>query len=346
MANPVHVAKLKEGVSNWNQWRKQNPDEVPDLSGADFDNADLFEGDLEGVIFPVPGSLYGRPVGIQIERLDLSRANLSGASFKGACLVLSIFKDANCHKANFSGSELMAANFSDADLLETDFSQAKLQGACFRSAHLTETIFRFCDLSYASFENAKCYKSDIRHAVLIETNFEKTKITSLKYNRKAIYRGIRVDNCYGNARFKRFAQDEGFVGEIKSSGKTGWILWLLWRGLADCGRTPWLWMFWMLFIIAGFGSIYAGYNIPEWLCWFPDWLKNLLFEIRPEFANVNKSLFTPYFYSLACFTTLGFGDIETTNLCGEVFVCIEVMLGYVMLGGLISIFVSKLARRS
>ena len=35
MANPEHLAKLKQGVDAWNQWRKENPDTKVDLSGAD-----------------------------------------------------------------------------------------------------------------------------------------------------------------------------------------------------------------------------------------------------------------------------------------------------------------------
>ena len=51
MANPEHLAKLKEGVKRWNQWRKQNPKVVqPDLRGADLREADLRGADLRQVI--------------------------------------------------------------------------------------------------------------------------------------------------------------------------------------------------------------------------------------------------------------------------------------------------------
>ena len=54
--------------------------------------------------------------------------------------------------------------------------------------------------------------------------------------------------------------------------------------------------------------------------------------------------FTPYYFSIVTFTTLGFGDVIPLNLAGEVWLAIEVVLGYVMLGGLISIFANKLAK--
>jgi hypothetical protein len=34
LANPEHLAKLREGVESWGQWRKQNSEVLPDLHGA------------------------------------------------------------------------------------------------------------------------------------------------------------------------------------------------------------------------------------------------------------------------------------------------------------------------
>ena len=49
MANDAHLKILKEGVSAWNKWRKENPDMRPELTesnliGADLSGADLFRG--------------------------------------------------------------------------------------------------------------------------------------------------------------------------------------------------------------------------------------------------------------------------------------------------------------
>ena len=57
------------------------------------------------------------------------------------------------------------------------------------------------------------------------------------------------------------------------------------------------------------------------------------------------SLKTMIYYSVVTFTTLGFGDIKPATESAMV-VMLEVILGYVMLGGLISIFANKVARRS
>ena len=46
------------------------------------------------------------------------------------------------------------------------------------------------------------------------------------------------------------------------------------------------------------------------------------------------------------FTTLGFGDVKPVNAWGEFVVLLEVVSGYIGLGGLISILANKVARRA
>jgi hypothetical protein len=36
MANPEHLKILERGVDAWNEWRKEHPEIVPDLSEADL----------------------------------------------------------------------------------------------------------------------------------------------------------------------------------------------------------------------------------------------------------------------------------------------------------------------
>jgi uncharacterized protein YjbI with pentapeptide repeats len=45
MANPEHVAKLKESVAAWNVWREAVPT-IPDLHGADLTWANLSSAHL------------------------------------------------------------------------------------------------------------------------------------------------------------------------------------------------------------------------------------------------------------------------------------------------------------
>ena len=73
-----------------------------------------------------------------------------------------------------------------------------------------------------------------------------------------------------------------------------------------------------------------------------------LIDIAPSIDTQGRdaTAFTPYYFSFVTFTTLGFGDVLPKNLAGELWLTLEVVLGYVMLGGLISIFATKVSRRA
>jgi len=56
MANPEHLAILKQGVEVWNHWRKDNPDIKPNLRNASLKNLNLAsinfsDTDLRGTNF-------------------------------------------------------------------------------------------------------------------------------------------------------------------------------------------------------------------------------------------------------------------------------------------------------
>ncbi len=72
MANPQHLALLKQGVKVWNQWRAKHPEIVsPDLSGASLVKLDLIEADLTGA---------------DVQGADFRGADLFGADFFSARL--------------------------------------------------------------------------------------------------------------------------------------------------------------------------------------------------------------------------------------------------------------------
>jgi hypothetical protein len=41
MADQQHLAVLEQGVTAWNEWRRQHPELSPDLSGADLSGGSL-----------------------------------------------------------------------------------------------------------------------------------------------------------------------------------------------------------------------------------------------------------------------------------------------------------------
>ena len=46
MADEEHLQIIRQGVDVWNEWRHDNPELIPNLSGADLSEADLCEAYL------------------------------------------------------------------------------------------------------------------------------------------------------------------------------------------------------------------------------------------------------------------------------------------------------------
>jgi hypothetical protein len=107
MANPEHLAKLRDGVKAWNEWRNTTNDR-PDLSF----------GDLAG--------------------MDLGGYNLVGADPTHADLLGTDFHIAQLNHATLHGALLAYALFQHTDLTDTDVTDALIGSAIFASVNLSK----------------------------------------------------------------------------------------------------------------------------------------------------------------------------------------------------------------
>jgi uncharacterized protein YjbI with pentapeptide repeats len=139
MANPEHLAILKQGVKVWNEWRKQFPEIRPYL-----DDADLSGVDLSGAYFRHTS----------LGRVFLEHTNLKNADLVGAMLNGSILNHADLSYALLGGAILHSVNLSHANLYHADLSYANLRssflsGTDFTNSHAQGTNFAELDLSEA-----------------------------------------------------------------------------------------------------------------------------------------------------------------------------------------------------
>jgi uncharacterized protein YjbI with pentapeptide repeats len=144
MANPEHLAKLKEGVKAWNQWREENPDVIPNLRMSDLSDMDLFEVNLESADL----------CETNLERADLGLALLESANFVLANLANANLESAFLGQASFRSANLELANLQAADLELSNFESANLKSANLSFSYINYTNFSFANLLKANLEGA------------------------------------------------------------------------------------------------------------------------------------------------------------------------------------------------
>ncbi|MCE9600358.1 MAG: pentapeptide repeat-containing protein [Spirochaetia bacterium] len=163
------------------------------LSGTNLRGARLNDADLSGIrTLEEPGddagcSMYVRE---RLNAINLSQANLKGASLAGAdlrCANLdesnlqsAILEEANLLEASMRSVTANEARFSGADLTETTamrgvFTKAKFTGAILRSATFDESQFQeanleIADCSFASFKSVNFSRSDLRGATFLRSD--------------------------------------------------------------------------------------------------------------------------------------------------------------------------------
>jgi uncharacterized protein YjbI with pentapeptide repeats len=204
MANPEHLAILKQGVEAWNKWREENPSIEPDLretnigktnlsranlSKAMLRKANLTEADLNGAILGGSYLSGANLCGASLIGADLSGAFLSGASIIGANLSGAFLIEAYLRGADLRGAFLSVADLKGADLIGADLSGANLSGADLSEADLDRTKLCKANLSKAKLRKANLSGADLSGANLSEADFQKTLFVLTKLN------GANLSDC-------------------------------------------------------------------------------------------------------------------------------------------------------
>jgi len=162
MPNPEHLAKLKEGVKAWNEWRNVNTEVRPDLNGADLKRANLVEANLRKA---------------NLIEADLSETNLSGANLAGAHLMYAVLERADLTEAylfrvNLRGADLRAANLREANLGKANLIEANLS-----EANLSRAVLNEANLSETNLSRAVLSRANLTRALLVATNLKAADLT-------------------------------------------------------------------------------------------------------------------------------------------------------------------------
>jgi hypothetical protein len=192
------------------------------------------------------------------------------------------------------------------------FGSATLIGAKIGAANLS-----LADLSGATFSRVDLDNADLSGATLNKTNFSAANLSNAQLTgvqwqwrtMRGCYPGIRVlDSCFGNALFKRAAADQDFLDTLEDHlrGSRRMALFRIW-GWIDYGRS----LIRVAAISFGLVAIYGA------IC--------RIFPQILDFKESANTWFTPYYFSIVTYTTLGFGDVRPATVVGELIVSSEVI---------------------
>ena len=283
-----------------------------DLSGADFSGAKMFKTNLKGA------NLSGASLrAAELTGADLSSADLEDADLCGSGSGMARFRNANLFNANLSSTTLSGADLEGADLRCCNFKNARLRESRLVDADFTGADLRGADLSLSTVSGALFVNVDLRDSRL--------RMIRDFNNASWIGADIRDINFAGAYRMRRFIVDQNYLKEFRESNRLSSVVYKIWWVTSDCGRSVARWSLWILLLILLYAVLYGFVGI--------------------DYGD-HQTWFSRIYFSVVTITTLGYGDVLPASLGGQIVAITEVISGYVMLGGLLSIFSNKMARRA
>lgn len=288
-----------------------------DLSGANLEGADLREARLAGAILR-----DAHLAGARLERVHAVGADFTGADLtevEGAGAVLG---GADLTEVVAFGADLRGANLSHATLVRADIRVANLSGARLREANLTGA-----DLSRAEMRDADLTRAVVDQAHFREANLAGSRLKGMVGYATADWIGVDVLGAdYAGAYLaRRVIMDQNYLHEFRHQSRLNAFIYRLWWLTSDCGRSFLRWGLWTALV----GLLFA-----------------LVYTFVPVDFGPNPTPLSPVYFSVVTLTTLGYGDVLPVSAGAQLLVMGEVVLGYVMLGGLLSIFATKMGRRA
>jgi|GEM_PF-176064 len=125
----------------------------------------------------------------RFEGLELTAADLRGATLQNTSLIA-----AQLHGANLSQAQMSYSNLLSADISNTNLSNAVLVGAVLRKSDLTAASLHGSDMSYAILQDANLSNADLRNANLAHAILTGANITNTNFYGAKLGNAIWLDN--------------------------------------------------------------------------------------------------------------------------------------------------------
>ncbi len=269
------------------------------------------------------------------------------------------YEDVLLEGADFTGAYLKSANLGVLQMINSEtnkkvFGEVYLEGAIFEGANLD-----FANLQHAHLEHTKLQWTSLRNAALMDAHLEGSKawfahlenadiahayLKGAEFQRAIVNGSTSLWECIvdANTDFNGVGLDNARINpETKlllryNMRRLNWKKWCknhcLWRWpinifwlISDYGRSA-------PRVMGVFFSLALIFALIYWL--FPSlvMVNNVVGDLR--------SFMHALYFSVVTMTTLGFGDIAANpdSWQGQILLMLQVLLGYVLLGAIISRF--------
>lgn len=293
-----------------------------DLSGCDLTNSDLTGTDLSGANLSRVRLVGASLSNANLAGCELLGADLTGADLDGCKAERAGFGVTNLSGTNFYNAHLVGATFTKSNLHNADFGGADLRKTRMIEANLIHTDFTKADLSEADFESSNLDGATFRNA-----NLRGCRLHFITNFDRATWIGADIESVHfcGAYLVRRYIMDENYIYEFRHHSRFHEYLYWAWWLTSDCGRSLFRWAMVTASLIAVFALSYLFVEVDY---------------------GEHPTVFSPVYFSIVTLTTLGYGDVTPASIPAQVITVTEALLGYVMLGGLLSIFANKMARRA
>ncbi len=252
--------------------------------------------------------------------IDLDGVDLSRRYLKGIHLGLRGFE------GNKSNVYLRGANLSWSNLQNTALMNAHLEGAKLYFSHLEDA-----DIAHAHLEEAECQRANVNS----NTSFWECKVSRETHFLGVNLNVVKIDPATKqlleyNIRRKNWEDWYKEHAFLKFLVRTFW--WISDYGISTKR---------IIFTFFGLALLFAAvYSLFAFLS-PPGVVSNL--EVEPHLPLWHYGLLVflrPVYFSVVTMTTLGFGDIyaNARSIWGHILLTFQVILGYVLLGALVTRF--------
>lgn len=345
------------------------------LDEVDFQHTNLMGSRLEFASFRRGDLFYSDLSYSHMQWTNFNFANMSNSKMLFCYMWKTSFYGANLEYSEMLGSDLPDAILDYTNLFNVRLKGCKFMGTSFIGADFSSSVIGklksddypiLCKISKKEFEDNIKYNEtsifennsylpkwrDLIKNYKIKTSLRLIKGYSFDMWFYTKFSGVRIgdaDLTMAKDLYK-YINDQQYLSDFKIRHP---YIYRIWKIFSDCGGKLSVVGFWGIVFILLFAIIYwaMATPVPGWLePIFPDFLTIKEFPINPkaffEDGNSIVGFWKWIFISFDIFSNLGLRSTQPQNPLGVLLVITESVLGFMMLGMLISVLANRFARRS